>query len=112
MDYEIIAKPKEAFAAVIIIAKKKGGIIDGQDARELAMFIFGLDKNTVHSAKMDTVDKFIRGVASIFCPEEVKINTYGFREGLNSYTVRFGYEPKRNIILYSEKVNCELLSKM
>lgn len=115
MDYEIVAKPKEMFGAMLFIVQEKGGVIDEQDAREMAMYLFGVDKSVVDSARIIVMDDFIhRGHRSVQFPSagEVHINKYGGRDEFHWYAVRFGYEPKSNIILYSTKIEVEHLRDM
>lgn len=79
------------------------GCIDDDSARLIAQDIFDIDGALAKSAKVYKVNQncdclFIGSL-------EIKVDRYAVRDELSFYSVKFGYAPDFNIIVYSDKID-------
>jgi len=79
------------------------GCIDDEAARLIAQDIFDIDDALAESAKVYKINPISNclKIDSL----KIKVDRYAVRDEFYSYSVRIGYSPDFNIIVYSDKID-------
>ena len=78
-------------------------LIDNDGAREIARLIFGIEDSVLEKAKIYKTSTFVNKM-DFGWGYSIPLLTYMVRDGTYLYRIRIGYGPKKNIIVYSEKI--------
>ena len=79
------------------------GCIDNDSARLIAQDIFDIDDALAESAEVYKVNQ---NCDCLFMGSfEIKVDRYVVRDEFSFYSVKFGYSPDFNIIVYSDKID-------
>jgi len=85
------------------------GCIDDEAARLIAQDIFDIDDALAESAKVYKINPICLSPSFCNCLKidslEIKVDRYAVRDEFSFYSVKFGYAPDFNIIVYSDKID-------
>lgn len=85
------------------------GCIDDEAARLIAQDIFDIDDALAKSAKVYKINPISNRLKTDSL--EIKVDRYAVRDEYLFYSVKFGYAPDFNIIVYSDKIDIGKMSE-